>query len=129
MSSASTIGLPYLSSTFVAPALVSGTPFGFILENDSPIPIGNYLVWTYFDIQGDTDTDLGPIVISLNNTPTLFPYTLNPGGVVIDNGSVTFQSSQLVIITTEQPNIILGGAVQFANNAPTITGSIFFLPI
>jgi hypothetical protein len=128
MSSASTIGLPYLKSAFTAPVFVSGVAFNFILENDNAIPIGNYLVWTYLFIEGDTDTDLGTIVTALDNG-ILYPNTFNPGGSVINDGSITFQYSQLVIISAEQPNINLQGALQFNGNAPTVTGSIFFLPI
>jgi len=129
MSSASTIGLPYLKSAFTAPVFDSGVGFNFIFENDNAIPIGNYLVWTYLFIEGDTDTDLGPIVTALANTTQLYPNTLNPGGTVIDDGSITFQSSQLAIITQEQANINVQGSIQFNGNAPTVTGSIFFLPI
>ena len=129
MSSASTIGLPYLQSVFVAPAFASGVAFNFLIENNSNIPIGNYLVWTYLFIQGDTDTDLGPIVLALANTTTLFPNTLNSGGTLINGGSITFQSSQIASITQEQPNINLQGSVLFNGNVPTVNGTIFFLPI
>jgi len=128
MSSASTIGLPFLKSSIVAPIFTSGVPFDYLIENNSNIPIGNYLVWTYLFIQGDTDTDLGVVISALANGP-LYPNTFNPSGTLINNGSITFQSSQIVIITTEQPNIILQGSVLFNNNAPTVSGTIFFLPI
>jgi hypothetical protein len=128
MSSASTIGLPFLKSTIVAPTFTSDATFDYLIENNSNIPIGNYLVWTYLYIKGDTDTDLGVVVTALANGP-LYPNTFNPSGLVIDDGSITFQSSQIVIITTDQPNINLQGSVVFNNNAPTVTGTIFFLPI
>jgi len=128
MSSASTIGLPFLKSDFVAPAFTSGVGFNFIIENDSSIPVGNYLVWTYLYIKGDTDTDLGPIVIILDNG-LLYPATLNSAGTIINDGAITFQTSQIISITTEQPNIILKSSITFSNNEPTVSGTIYFLPI
>jgi hypothetical protein len=128
MSSASTINLPFLKSDFTAPAYTSGVQFDFILDNDFSIPIGNYLVWIYLFIEGDTDTDLGPIQILLDNGPN-YPNTLNPAGTLINDGSITFQSSQLVSISTEQPNVIFQGSVAFNNNRPNVSGSISFLPI
>jgi hypothetical protein len=130
MSTASTINLPFLKSTFVAPAFASGVNFDYIIENNSNIPIGNYLVWTYLNIKGDTDTDLGPVITVLANVP-IAPNTFNISGLIINDGSVVFQSSQIAIITTEQPNIFFQGAILFntATNAPTVTGTIFFLPI
>jgi hypothetical protein len=130
MSSASTIGLPFLKSAIVAPTFTSTVPFDFLIENTSSIPVGNYLVWTYLYIQGDVNTALGQVVtnISINGAP-FRPNTFNAGGIDLNNNSITFQSSQIVIVSIEQPQIILQSTIVFFNNAPTISGTIFFLPI
>jgi len=128
MSSASTINLPFIKCNMTAPAFASGVPFNLIIENNTSIPIGNYLVWTSLIIEGDTDTDLGPVATALLNGP-LFENVFNPGGSLINDGSLTFQNSQIVIITTEQPNIIFQCSLLFGGNDPTIVGTISFLPI
>jgi len=128
MSSASTIALPFLKSNFTAPAFTSGTQFDFILNNDFNIPAGNYIVWTYIRIQGNVDTDLGPVIIGLNNG-TLYPFTFNPAGTLINTNILEFQNSQIVSFSTNQPDIDLIGSIGFLNNRPTVSGTIFFYPI
>ena len=128
MSSSSTINLPFLKSNMTAPVINSGVAFNLNIENNSNIPIGNYLVWTFLNIKGNTNTDLGPVATALLNGP-LFPNVFNPSGSLINNSSLTFQNSQIVIITTEQPNAVLQCSILFSGNAPTITGTIIFLPI
>lgn len=128
MSSASTLNLPYLKSVFVAPDFTAGVGFNYLIENNTTIPIGNYLVWIYLYIKGDTDTDLGAVTTALAND-SLYLNTYNAGGSIINDGILTFQNSQIVIITTEQSTINLQGSILFNNNAPTVSGSIFFLPI
>jgi len=128
MSSASTINLPFIKCNMTAPAFASGVPFNLIIENNTTIPIGNYLVWTFLTIEGDTDTDVGPISTLLGNGPE-FPNVFNPAGSLINGGALAFQNSQIVIITEEEPNIDFRCSLPFAGNAPTIVGTIFFLPI
>ncbi|MDB4352878.1 hypothetical protein OAA60_05565 [Porticoccaceae bacterium] len=128
MSSASTKGLPFFKSDFVSPALTSDTNFYYLLTNDFSIPVGNYLAWIYLSIQGTADTELGPVVTAINNTDT-FPFTVNPTALTLDAGTIVFQNSQLVEITTVQPNLILVGKVSFNNTAPTIAGTIYFYPL
>lgn len=128
MSSASIKGLPFFKSDFVSPPLTSNTNFTYLLTNDFSIPIGNYLAWIYLSIQGNTDTELGPVVTAINNTTT-FPFTINPTSIQLDADTVVFQNTQLIEITVAQPNLILVGKVLFNNTAPSIGGTIYFYPI
>ena len=129
MSTASTaLGLPFLKSTFTAPAFTSGADFNYILANAFNIPVGNYLTWLYLEIEGNTDTDLGPVITLINNG-TSYTSTFNQSGVALNNSGITFQNSQFISITTAQPNLILRGAIGFGNTRPTVTGTIIFYPI
>jgi len=128
MSSASTVGLPFLKSTFTAPAFTAGADFNYILSNDFIIPVGNYLAWVYLEIQGNIDTDLGPVITLINNG-TPYTFTFNQSGSTINNAGITFQNSQFISITTTQPSLNLVGAVGFTNTRPTITGTIIFYSI
>jgi hypothetical protein len=128
MSSASTIGLPFFKSNFVAPVITNGTLFTYALSNNFNIPPGNYLAWIYLSIRGDTDTTLGPVITLINNGPEVYSFTLNSSTIDLNGDTIAFQNTQVVSITNEEI-INLKGQINFDNNTPSIAGIIYFYPI
>jgi hypothetical protein len=128
MSSASTIGLPFFKSNFVAPVITNGTLFNYALSNNFNIPVGNYLAWIYLSIRGTTDTTLGPVITLINNGPEAYSFTLNSSTIDLNGETIAFQNTQVVSITNTEI-INLQGQINFDNNAPTIAGIIYFYPI
>jgi hypothetical protein len=128
MSSASTIGIPFFKSNFVAPVITNGTLFNYALSNNFNIPAGNYLAWIYLSIRGDTDTILGPVITAINNGPNAYSFTLNTSTIDLNGETIAFQNTQVVSITNAEI-INLQGQINFDNNAPSIAGIIYFYPI
>jgi hypothetical protein len=131
MSSASTIGLPFLKTIFEAPIIVSETRFDYILLNNFTIPTGNYLAWIYLEIEGNVDTELGTVLTIINNgAPDVYSFTVNSSLVNIEAGTIAYQNTQVISITTPE-TISLSGSVFYTDttNAPTITGTLYFYPI
>jgi hypothetical protein len=128
MSSASTIGLPFFKSNFVAPVITSGTLFNYACSNNFSIPPGNYIAWIYLSIQGNTDTSLGPVITSINNGADFYPFTVNSTTLDLNGDTIVFQNTQVITVNTTQI-INLKGQVLFDNTAPAIAGIIYFYPI
>jgi len=128
MSSASTIGLPFFKSNFVAPVITSGTLFNYACSNNFSIPPGNYLTWIYLSIRGTTDTTLGPVITVVNNGTIRYPFTLNSSTIDLNGDTIAFQNTQVISITTEEI-INIQGQVNFDDTAPAIAGTIYFYPI
>jgi hypothetical protein len=128
MSSASTIGLPFLKSNFVAPAIASGVTYNYALSNNFNIPAGNYIAWIYLSIRGNADTILGPTITVINNGVDTYPFTSNSSTVNLNGDTIVFQNTQVVSISTDQL-ILLRGQIDFDNNAPAVAGVIYFYPI
>jgi hypothetical protein len=128
MSSASTIGLPFFKSTFVAPVITDGTLFNYALSNNFDIPAGNYIAWIYLSIKGDTDTTLGPVITVINNGIDKYSFTVNPSTVDLNDATIAYQNTQVISINTIQ-TINLQGQINFDNNTPAIAGVIYFYPI
>lgn len=126
MSSASTaLGIPLQRSTFLSPVnFNSNVGFQYILGTPITLQPGNYLVWYYFEINGDTDTEIVVFQYSLNN----FANTLVYNNVVINGGELPLQSSQIISITTPT-NVVLNSAIIYTNTQPDITGTIIFSPL
>ena len=128
MSSASTIGLPFFKSNFVAPVITSGTAFNYALSNNFIIPPGNYIAWIYLSIKGDTDTILGPAITSISNGIDFYSFTVNPSTINLNDTTIAFQNTQVITIDATQI-IDLRGQINFDNNVPAIAGIIYFYPI
>lgn len=126
MSSASTaLGIPLQRSTFLSPVnFNSNVLFQYVLGTPITLQPGNYLVWYYFQIQGDTDTEIDIYQYSLNN----FSNTLVQNPVAINDGQIPLQSTQIITVTTPT-NVVLNCLVVYTNSQPDISGTVIFSPL
>lgn len=126
MSSASTaLGIPLQQSTFLSPVnFNSNAQFQYVLGTPITLQPGNYLVWYYFQIKGNADTEIIIYQYSLNN----FRNTLVHDSVVINDELLPLQSTQIITINTPT-NVVLNGLVVYDNTQPDISGTIVFSPL
>jgi hypothetical protein len=130
MSTASIINLPIIfqSNLTVTTAIVSGVPFDYTLSNNFQIPKGNYLIWTYLTITGDTDTILGTVATVIDIGGSITGFTSSTNNVTINDGIVRYQNCQINTVET-LTNFTLNGIIGYNNTPPNITGTIIFYPL
>jgi hypothetical protein len=128
MSSASTLGIPLQQAQFASPLnFASGGVFNYTLENAITLQPGNYLVWIYFYIEGDTDTELNQFQYYILNNINYF-NTLVQQPLQLNDNILPLQTTQILSIS-EPTNLVLRSIINYDQTQPNITGTIVFSPL